>query len=452
LSFQSRRLLAVVTVVVTFLAGVLASVPAAYSQAAPIPPQSDPFYRPPTGWTSTPAGAILRWRPVQVAAFGALPLKVSAWQILFRTTSSSGRPTVAVTTVIRPSSRQPSGLVSYQIAEDASSPQCEPSYMLRLGGGEAVGSALQQAEILMIAAALGDGRAVSVPDWEGLHGSLFSPKVAGYIAMDGVRAAEHFTRLGLRGRSTSVVAWGYSGGGFATSWISDIQPRYAPDVRLLGAAIGAPITAVEKAFAAINGGSFSGFYPSILPGMLRDNSALRAAFDSHLTAAGRAFLQDGANRCLVSNLALHSGVDMSRYLNIPFATLLAEPTVRAAFTSMNPTGHPTAPLYVYQAVNDELVAAADTTNAVRQWCRVGTSVHYVKEGVGEHGTLMLTGGPAALQWLNARLHGTATSRGCTTTVVTSSLLTQASLASLPGYLASSLLALVGLPPDQLGTL
>jgi hypothetical protein len=324
--------------------------------------------------------------------------------------------------------------------------------MLRLGGGEPVGSALSQAEILMIAAALGDGHAVSVPDWEGPTGSLFSPSEAAYIALDGVRAAERFGKLGLRGRATPVAAWGYSGGGFATSWVADLQPTYAPAIRLVGAGIGAPITSVEKTFAAINGGLFSGFYPSILPGMLRNNPTLRSSFERHLTPAGQALLRDGASRCLITNLALHAGVNMSNYLNIPFGKLLGQPPVKAAFHAMNPVGRPKAPLFVYQAVNDELVAASDTGVAVRRWCRVGTSVSFLRDDLGEHGTEMILGGPAALSWLNARLNSVRAPRGCSTTTVASTLLTKATLSALPGYLVSDVLALAWLPPDELGSL
>lgn len=449
---RSRRFTALLMFVGLFVAGLGLSLPNASAQVTSVPPlpQNDPFYRAPSGWAKASAGAILRSRRVSIGAFGALPLDVSAWQLLYRTTSAWGTPFVAVTTVIRPNNRRPSGLVSYQVAEDASAPQCAPSYMLRLGGGEPVGSALNQAEILMIAAALGQGHAVSVPDWEGPTGSLFAPREAGRVALDGVRAAERFSALELSGRTTRVVAWGYSGGGFATSWVADVQPRYAPELRLVGAAIGAPVTAVEKAFAAIDGGMFSGFYPSILPGMLRNNPVLRAAFDRHLTARGYALLRDGGSRCLVSNLALHAGITMNNYLDIPFASLLGEPAVQAAFRAMNPAGHPTAPLLVYQAVHDELVADSDTTATVRQWCRSGTSVDYVQDGLSEHGSLMVTGGPLALAWLNARLHGVGARRGCTTSTVASTLLTQGSLSTLPRYIAAAILALAGLPPNQLG--
>jgi hypothetical protein len=443
-----RRTCAAIAVAILAMGG--AAVPRHVGAERPLPPQHDVFYEPPRGWADKEPGAILRSRRVELASFGELPLEVAAWQLLYRTTGAQGRPTTTVTTVIRPSNGRVRGLVSYQIAEDASGPQCAPSYALRHGGGEPVGSLMSQIEILMIAAALSRGHAVSVPDWEGRPGALFAPRQAGYQALDGVRAAEGFDRLGLRGRRTRVVAWGYSGGGFATSWTAQLQPRYAPDLKLVGAAVGAPITAVRKTFSAINGGPFSGFYPSILPGMLRANPALRDAFDRHLTPAGKQLVEDGDDHCLGMHLVLHAGLDMDDYLDVPFRTLMSRPTVRRAFRLMNPGGRPRAPMLVYQAVHDELVLATDTAVAVDRWCRKGVRVHYLRDRLSEHGSLMITGGPVALEWLEGRLQGKPVAARCRTTTVPSTTLTGPGLTALPGYVLAGLTALLSLPPEQLG--
>lgn len=444
-----RRICAVLALAIVAATGSTV-LPRQVQAEAPTLPQRDGFYDPPKGWATENPGTVLRSRRVELAAFGAFPLDVAAWQLLYRTTSAQGRPTTTVTTVIRPSSGRVHGLVSYQIAEDASGPQCAPSHVLRRGGGEPVGSLMSQIEILMIAAALSRGHAVSVPDWEGRPGALFAPKQAGYLALDGVRAAERFDRLGLRGTRTPVVAWGYSGGGFATGWTAQLQPRYAPEVKLRGAAVGAPITTVRKTFSAINGGLFSGFYPSILPGMLRANPALREAFHRHLTPVGRGLIEDGDQHCLATHLVLHAALDMDDYLDIPFRTLMGQPKVRRAFKKMNPGGRPRAPLLVYQAVHDELVFASDTAGTVGRWCRNGARVHYLRDQLSEHASLMITGGPVALGWLERRLRGRSVANGCRTTTVPSTTLTGPGLTALPGYLLADLGALLGLPPEQLG--
>jgi hypothetical protein len=123
--------------------GLLAPAPASATlgpHVAPAitPPQHDPFYKPPAGYASTAPGTILRSRPVDLAVLGFLPQNVQAWQLLYRTTSYQGKPMATVTTVVRPSGPAPKAVVSYQVAEDASAPQCAPSYALRRAFSERV--------------------------------------------------------------------------------------------------------------------------------------------------------------------------------------------------------------------------------------------------------------------------------------------------------------------------
>ena len=80
----------------------------------------------------------------------------------------NGEPEATVTTVIVPAELaegQTCPLLSYQCAIDAVSSRCFPSYALRRRA-QAIGS-LVQLEYLLIAAALAEGWAVSIPDHEG---------------------------------------------------------------------------------------------------------------------------------------------------------------------------------------------------------------------------------------------------------------------------------------------
>src|SRR5580692_4552750 len=161
---------------------------------------------------------------------------------MFRTTSTAGTPIVAVTTVLVPAGGRPKALLSYQIAEDASAPQCAPSYELRLSGSRT--EAVNQAELLLIDAAVGEGFAVSVPDYEGIQGDFGAAKQPGYIVLDGLRAAEHFAPLHLSGAKTRTAMWGYSGGSLASGWAAQVQHRYAPDLDVRGVAVGGFVTNV----------------------------------------------------------------------------------------------------------------------------------------------------------------------------------------------------------------
>jgi hypothetical protein len=446
-----RRPLSLVVGITLAALGLAVSPLSSSAATAPVPPQNDPFYTPPPGYAAAAPGTILRSRQVQLAAFGALPQNVEAWQLLYRTTSGDGQPMATVTTVLRPSSGPVHGLLSYQIAEDASGPQCAPSYALQPGGGEPVGSAVTQLEILMIDAAVGSGHAVSVPDWEGPDGTLDSPKQPGYTVLDGIRAAEQFTPLGLPGTGTPVAAWGYSGGSIATGWTVQEQGTYAPELNLTGAAAGGFVTAPGEVFEQLNGGAFSGFYPSLLAGLIRGNPGLAAAFNEYLTPAGQQLVAAGDAQCLVTNLAEHPLLNMDNYLTIPFSQFMALPAVKNAFAAMNIGAiTPEAPVFVYQAVHDELVPETYVAETVAQWCAGGGRVTYVRDEASEHVSLFLTGAPLALNWLNERLAGASVPAGCSTTTVLSTALTPGEFAALPSYLQADLEADLLGPPLSVG--
>lgn len=408
-------------------------------------PQADHFYSAPARYADKAPGAILRSRRVQLAAFAALPQKVQAWQVLFRSTDYAGKPTVAVTTLLRPAGVTPKAVISYQVAEDASAPQCAPSYVMRPAA--APGEAVNQAEIAIIDAAVADGFAVSMPDYEGVGGDFGAARQPGYIELDGLRAAEHFAPLGLSaGRRTPVALWGYSGGSLASGWGAQLQPSYAPELNLRGVAVGGFVTNVEQALFKINGGPAAGLVPSALPGILRSTPTLAHAITPYLTAKGKALLAKSGRQCEIANVSQYPFFDVNNFLTIPLAQLVTHPAVRRAIHSLN--FHATAgiaPLFVYHAINDELIPVAGPDAIVPKYCQAGDSVTYTRDELSEHGALAVTGAAAALSWLHARLTGAQKPHGCTTTTVTTMALTPTAIAQEPELVTSILSSLIGLP-------
>jgi hypothetical protein len=450
---KRRALLAIASAVVlsaTTVPAIAASTPragteAAHSATSPPPlPQHDSFYRAPHGWRTAERGAILRHRRVTLAALGALPQKVQAWQLMFRTTSGSGKPAVAVTTVLLPAGKRPQALLSYQIAEDASAPQCAPSYLLRQGGPHT--ELINDAELLLIDAAVGDGFAVSVPDYEGVKGDFGAAKQPGYLVLDGLRAAEHFTPLDLPGAKTRTAIWGYSGGSLASGWAAQVQHRYAPHLKVRGVAVGGFVTNVPQALLKINGGFGSGLIASALPGVLKSSPKLKALIEPELTTAGRKVLAHSGQQCEIANVTQYSFTNFDRYLKEPVATLLAKPAVRKQVDRLNLGGStPTAPLFVYHAVHDELIPVAGADAMVKRYCARGDSVDYVRDEASEHGSLAVVGAAAALDWLSTHTIGHQTQHGCSTTTVPSMSVLAPALQTWPSVVRSTLLALADLP-------
>ncbi len=412
--------------------------------AAPIPsPASDPFYASPANLASYAPGTVLRSRPVQLATFSALPVNVAAWQLLYRTTDYAGHPEATVTTVLRPAGAAPTGVISYQIAEDAGAPQCAPSYTLRAGTGF---EPVNQAEGLLIDAAVAQGFAVSVPDYEGPQGNFGAARQPGYAVLDGVRAAERFSSLGLPGAHTPVGIWGYSGGSLASGWAAQVQPSYAPGLNVRGIALGGFVTKVPQTLLQINGGIGAGLIVSVLGHVANTVPAIAKLITTYATPAGKAMLTAGAAQCETANVSQYAFVDLNKYLTVPLSTLLAMPAVKAAVDGLNLGGTtPTAPLFVYHAVNDELVPIATTDSTVASYCAHGASVTYTRDSLSEHIVLAFTGAPSALSWLTTRLDGGPVPHGCTTTTVPTMLLSPTGLTGGAQLLLADALALLGQP-------
>lgn len=99
-----------------------------------IPNTTDGFYQPPAGYESTAPGTILRTRPISPVSLQLIPMRVRAWQLLYRTTDSHGDPYAAVTTVLLGDhARAPTAILSYDSMIDAIAPNCMPSQVLQTG-------------------------------------------------------------------------------------------------------------------------------------------------------------------------------------------------------------------------------------------------------------------------------------------------------------------------------
>jgi hypothetical protein len=431
------------TGVIAIVVAVLSAAALPGSVRAVTPPSQDPFYTAPANLASYSRGAILAARRVNLAAFAALPQRVRAWQLLYRTTNYRGRPEATVTTVLLPAGGKPRGLISYQIAEDAVAPQCAMSYTLREGSTV---EPINQLEMLIIDAAVAQGFAVSVPDYEGPHGDFGAARQPGYAILDGIRASERFRSLGLHGVSTPVGIWGYSGGSLASGWAAQVQPRYAPKLNLRGVAVGGFVTNIAQAMNQINGGFGAGLIVSVLAGVARTVPPLAAGIDTYATRAGKALFAKGASQCELANVTQYGFININKYLTVPVTQLLALPAIKNALDKIDLGGTaPSAPLFVYHSVDDELIPVAGADATVAKYCAGGDSVTYTRDILSEHGSLAVLGAPQALSWLTQRLTGGPVPHGCTTTTVLSMGLNPTTILGGARLVLNDAQALLGLP-------
>ena len=371
-----------------------------------LPPSRDPFYRAPAHLAGYAPGTVLRSRPVRIALLGVIPQQVSAWQLLYRSTDLNGRAEAVVTTVLLPSDADPGTprpLLAFQSAVDAATERCIPSYALRRGA--LVPGSITQLEWVLVANALRRGWAVSIADHEGMHGRFGAPREPGYRGLDGVRAALHFAPLDLDS-DTPVVVWGYSGGGMAGSWMVEMAPAYAPELRIAGAVLGAPVGDPGEVFIRLNGGPYAGFPAIVIAALRQTYPALGAVLDGRIDAAGERLLERAAQLPPIVALARLAGQDVGSYLDRPLDEVLDGPGMREMFDDMRLGQHtPRCPILIVQPVHDQIIDVSCVDAQVQRYRRGGATVDYIRDRLSDHFSLLPLATPLSLDWLADRIAG-----------------------------------------------
>ena len=115
--------------------------------AAAPQPKDDPFYKytDPTPLPDILPGTVLKTRSFSYGIFGIIPTLLKATQLLYRSTSQTGTPTVNVTSVIQPPIQPDmTKVISYQSAYDSLNQNHEPSYAI--SGGLSLGGVVNNVE------------------------------------------------------------------------------------------------------------------------------------------------------------------------------------------------------------------------------------------------------------------------------------------------------------------
>jgi alpha-beta hydrolase superfamily lysophospholipase len=374
--------------------------------ARPLLPSEDPFYLPPPGYQHALPGTVLRSRDVELAYLGLIPQQITATQLLYRTTDMNGKPQAAVTTVMVPADVEPGQtcpLLSYQCAIDAVASRCFPSYALRRHA-KAIG-ALPQLEFPLIAAALAEGWAVSVPDHEGPKGLWGAPYEPGYCILDGARAALSSERTGLSA-SAPIAMWGYSGGGLATAWAAEICADYAPELDIVGAVLGSPVGDLGHAFRRLNGGLLAGLPALVIAALSHIYPDLDRVIQEHVNETGRTLLRRLETMTTAGAVIRMAKKDVSKYLDRPLEEILAMPEVQHVFDSIKlGTAVPTPPVLIVQAVHDYLIDVADVDALAEAYSAGGASVTYHRDAFCEHILLHPLSAPMTMRWLQDRFAG-----------------------------------------------
>ncbi|MFF0489745.1 lipase family protein [Nocardia sp. NPDC004068] len=386
------------------LLGLFGAVPAGAQPIYPVP-DPDPFYAAPPDLAAHAAGDVLAVRAMPpVPAFPG----TSVTLVKFRSTNSHGDPIAATTTVLTPFTHVADApLLSYQHIINGLGTQCAVSHVLYTGDPD---KAVREAPALN--ALLLRGWSIALPDHLGPQFAYGAARLGGQITLDGIRAVRRVPELTL-GRSPVTMA-GYSGGGMATAWAAALQPTYAPELEIAGAALGGVPMNLETMVRALwtNPHPAFGLAMAAAIGLEREYPE-RLPISDYLNGRGVAARDAMANGCVNEILGIGAGHSVLDYaastslVDDPEAWKVVEDNSLQLFD-----GVPTMPIFEWHSPTDPLIPVDAIVDTDRRYCAAGVRLHSQLTPSPEHLSAAVLGMPAMVSWLDARFRGEPAPSDC----------------------------------------
>lgn len=359
----------------------------------------DSFYLPPSPLPAGKPGDLIRAEPMEAYTFGRVNrLPARAWRVLYRSTAATGQAIAVSGTVLVPEAPYtgtgPRPIVGYSVGTRGIADRCAPSRTLAQGG---------EPEAKDLGALLARGWAVALTDWQGLgtpgDHTYVVGRAEGQAVLDAIRAARRLPPAGLPAGGP-LGLMGYSQGGHSTAWAAQLQPSYAPELKLAGAAAGAVPADLVKVAANLDGSYAAGLLLYAAIGM---NAAYpELALDRYLNDAGRRAVAEMRDDCLFDGrLVNYSFRRMREYTTADVPSL---PAWAARLRENGPGATaPAAPTLLYRGQRDELIPPAVVDGLAARWCSLGANVRVqTVPGVDHSLTGQSLGSSAAIAWLADR--------------------------------------------------
>ncbi len=295
-----------------------------------------------------PAGTVLQTRTVPYAIQG-LQLPLKAIQVQFRTKDAVGKPTIGITTVVRPvlPLQKTTKVVSYQSFYDSLNRADQPS--AAIAGGQGIGNGIVNIETLLVAPLLLAGFTINIPDTQGQTADFAAGPEYGVVTLDSLRAISNVPATGV-GTTSPIGLIGYSGGAIGTEWAAEQAPKYAPSIakRIVGSAFGGVLVAPGHNLHYADGSiGWSGVVAMALVGLSR---AYHVDLTPYLSDYGKTLTTKLQKASIANAIFQYPGLTFKKLVKPEYAT---PETIKPLVTIANKLimgtdGTPTSPMFIGQ--------------------------------------------------------------------------------------------------------
>ncbi|MGW1743994.1 lipase family protein, partial [Nocardia sp. NPDC001965] len=320
--------------------------------------------------------------------------------IKFRSTSALGAPSFGTATFLVPAVAWP-GPGPRPVKVDtmpinALGLRCTPGYTIAHGARDNNGI---NVFLPGVAAALGKGQAVLIPDHEGPLASYAEPTVAGQMTLDSIRAVRSLSEF----TGSRFAVSGYSGGSIAAYATTMLLGEYAPELAdvLVGAAVGGLVTDYGAVARVFNGRSASGILLSVSLALAREHPEMLKYMNNLAQWVATSPLRDICGEADGPLGAVGIPIDVVANIDHPLDSGIARDIERLT----NLTDRKSAtPLYIYHGAHDFWIPIEGPQQLYRRQCSLDVPSVF-RTVPGEHVSAMIIGASGATDWIDAVLRG-----------------------------------------------
>jgi pimeloyl-ACP methyl ester carboxylesterase len=405
----SRKLVAMTLITLSGLGVVAASPAAPAAGAAGRVPKGDAFYVPPKPLAKAKPGTIIRSARIADAPAGA-----RAWKILYHSRAVDGSDIAVSGVVIAPTGKAPRGgrvVVTWAHGTSGLADLCAPSKQPDIASGAAStsGPAGYGAWMPMVQTFLDAGYVVAATDYEGIGTPGLHPFLVGESegrsVLDAARAA-HGLKAAAAARK--VIVFGHSQGGHAALFAGELAAAYAPELRVLGVAAGAPAPDVEHTLPLVQASTpANGFVVAVVEGFHAAYPKFDPATILTPDALAQASIVD--QKCFADVAQALSGLPDPVLAHNPLDIPALKAIVVTNSFGNRPAG---APLLVVQGTADTFVPQFATDAFVKKACAAGDTVDYLLIAGANHGGELPAAANDVAAWFADRVSGAPAANTC----------------------------------------
>jgi len=270
---------------------------------------------------------------------------------------------------------------------------------------------------------LAQGAIVSVPDYEGRHSAFTVGPQAARGTLNSIRAVLSSGSFTSISPSASTVMWGYSGGALASEWAGELHKSYAPELKIIGAAIGGFPTNISKTALAVEGKDNAGIAAASILGIAGTFPDFDKYLKAHIRPESSSVFYLPRTLCnwdqtdpsygylpSLRNQSIATFFDNGLTFLTDFAPLID------SVGTMGHYGTPTFPLFVWKGTKDQIAVPIEDTDAlVAKYCAEGTNIAYQRYVGAKHVQAGGLGAGPAIRFLLGLLGGATPPKKCSIT-------------------------------------